>query len=118
MSRRGALDGAGAPSVTPPHLDADLIHWCDAYLLAAETYNTAPGDDEDDRPWDAVMRAEAEVDARPPRTLAGLVAMASVALELAGQEPEERTDWSSSPAGSWARDVTLHLLRLSREGAV
>jgi hypothetical protein len=117
-----AAAGTSPTSLTPqvagvaPDPDADLAHWCRAYVAACAAYNTDPGDDDDNPLWDAIQEAEAEIDARPPQTLAGVVEKARVAIQLVKQEPEDRTDWEGSPAGSWAREVVLDLARLSGEG--
>jgi hypothetical protein len=120
-SRRNALAAslglAASPAAAVSNPDADLAHWCRAYVAACAAYNTDPSDDDDKPLWDAILQAEAEIDARPPQTLAGVVEKVQVAIQLVKQEPEERTDWGGSPAGSWAREVVLDLARLFGERA-
>jgi opacity protein-like surface antigen len=121
MSRRGALVAslglAAAPVAASPNPDAELIHWCGVYVAACAAYNASSTDDDGgaDPMWDAIMAAEAEIDARPPQTLASVIKKARVAIQLLKQEPEERSDWGSLPAGSWAREVVLDLARLFGE---
>jgi hypothetical protein len=120
-----AAAGASPTSLTPhvddatPDPDAELAHWCGVYVAACAAYNASPSTDDDDEDplWDAILAAEAEIDARPPVALPGVLAKARMAIALAGQEPEERDDWGSSPAGTWAREVVLDLARLFGEGA-
>ncbi|NKE47024.1 hypothetical protein HB662_19750 [Roseomonas frigidaquae] len=95
--------------------DAQLIERLGVYLAAVVTYNTAPGDvfeAEEDPLWQAVQAASAAVKATPPRSLAGIVALARVAVALASHERSEDGGWSDRPAGDFAQALTLDLLRL------
>jgi hypothetical protein len=114
----GTLPTSLTPQVADaaPDPDADLAHWCRVYVTATAAYNADPSDDDDNPLWEAIQEAEAGIEARPPQTLAGVLAKAKMAIHLAKQEPGDRDDWGSSPAGTWAQEVVLDLARLAGEG--
>jgi hypothetical protein len=122
ISESVASAGTSPTSLTPqvadaaPDPDAELARWCGVYVAACAAYNADASADDDNPLWDAIMEAEAEIDARPPVALSGVLAKAWMAIDIAGQEPEERSDWGSSAAGRWAREVVLDLARLYGEG--
>ncbi len=94
------------------HPDSELIHWCEQYRAAVIAFNADP--DAGDPLWAAIERAEAEVDARPPVTLAGVRAKAAVALATAQDGPEGES-WHGAPC-DWAAAVVRDVLRLVAEG--
>jgi hypothetical protein len=118
LAAAGTSPTSLAPQVADaaPDPDAELARWCGVYVAACAAYNADASADDDNPLWDAIMEAEAEIDARPPVALSGVLAKAWMAIDIAGQEPEERSDWGSSAAGRWAREVVLDLARLYGEG--
>jgi hypothetical protein len=110
-----ALAAASGTLAAVPAEDADMIAWCREYLRRVMACNRAnPSDAELLAMGDAIAAAEAEIDARPPRTLAGVVAKAQLAALLAAEEPTggDGEGWHNAPEGDWAQAVTEDLLRL------
>jgi membrane protein involved in colicin uptake len=108
-----AVTQAGTPA--DDGADADLIRWCREYVARVRAYNRSPDDTPEAtlQEWaDGIWQAEAEADARPPRTLAGVIAKAQVVAALAAENPNHEGDWHNMPAGSWAHDVVRDMLRL------
>lgn len=135
--RRAMLAGCAAVTVTgavaaaaDPGSDAALIRWCAEYIAAVRAYGAASdrayareGRDltraEEEALWAAIDRAEEEANARPPQTIAGVLALAQVSQTMASIEgtPNDADDWGGR-AAEWSVAASQALLRLAAEGRV
>jgi hypothetical protein len=124
MSRRGMLVASlalAAPITVEPASaqspDAEMIRLCGVYVRLCNEYNTGQYSEAEGEAIHArMLEVEGSISDMPPRTLEGVLAKAQTAIDLAVQEPEERRDWGNSPAGGWAREVVLDLVRLYGAG--
>lgn len=93
--------------------DADLITLCQAHpaLLAAANTETQ----EDGPAYDAYRRSWEAIGARPPQTLAGLIALARVA-QIEATMPDGSQRPESTPAANWAWTVTTQLRGIMERG--
>lgn len=121
VSRRAALGAtlavaAGLPSMAVASPDAALIRDCGAYLAAVQDYEMHGGrvDPEDDPRWAALEAARDKVEAAEPLTMAGILAVCSVAHALANLADGTR-DYAHSLIGPLPGIVIEGLLRLHGE---
>jgi hypothetical protein len=125
-SRRALLAGAAAlpavaaaahAAVPSPHPDAELVDACDAYMRAVETYNRSGSvlEYEDDPLFWAVTAAMDRIHQLDATTMAGVVAMASVA-EYLSRQPDGSVNYSDSFTGDFPAWVIEAVLRLNLSG--
>lgn len=110
-------DQAAPPAAAPP--DAELLGACGAYAAAIARVNACDDDiDPETSPlWAALMAVEARADAAlPPRTLAGLRAMAELCHAMAEPAPDGSRSYAESYCGDWPGRVVQGVLRLVPPG--
>jgi hypothetical protein len=107
---------AHSPAAAPPDADAELIGLCSAHIAALRAYNRANDalvELEDHPLWQACQRTEEAIEARPPQTLAGIVAKARLAAAEAREAYlDDEEQWDGGASTTWARQVVCDLLRL------
>jgi len=120
-SRRGLLTALGAASVAAPTLaasspDAELIRLCGDYIEAVRAFNAYDGPlDIDQNPFGPAADAiEAQLEELEPTTLAGVAALARVAIET-GDQPAGY--FCVNAAAPWLESVMRGVLRLAGEEA-
>ena len=115
------LAGAGIAMATPETLangaDDRLVDLCDRYMTALDVYERDGGiiDCDKDPLWLSAMDLEEQVEATETRTMAGVVAIARVALHWSRQlDGSELFD--TSHTGDWPERVVRDVLRLHGGG--